>query len=264
MLPARSIPSTLLEKLDKAQLYSSAVTISMGINCPVENLALSDEMVFITRDDIDRTEHNSGDPHKCGLSVLAPSFRDPSLAPSGKGTVTIYAYATFDQDEFWHTEINENGQRVRGEAYNKFKNDFADVLIKRVSEKLGHDLKPLIEYLDIATPITHWRYTGNRNGSLMGARPGKANMQAGIAHIKTPIDNLWLGGHWAELGGGVPVAVKAGMNAAILILKQEKPEAFQLVADYIDHKAALSSVKNSNLIRPYSSGWTREPTPSEK
>lgn len=264
MLPHGSIPADLLEKLDKAQLYSSAVTISMGINCPVEELGLGDDMIFICREDVARTEHNGGDPHKCGISVLAPSFRDRSLAPEGKGTVTIYCYATFHQDDYWHTEVNEKGERIRGEAYKKFKNDFADVLIKRVSDKIGHDLRQHIEYLDIATPITHWRYTGNRNGSLMGARPGKANMQAGIAHIKTPVKNLWLGGHWAELGGGVPIAVKAGMNASLLILKKEKPEAFKLLAAYIDQNIDLKSLVDSGFLTPYSNSWERSSTPSEK
>lgn len=264
MLPPGTIPADLLQKLDSAQLYSSAVTISMGINCTVEELGLSDEMIFISREDVKRTDHNGGDPHKCGISVLAPSYRDSSLATKQKGTVTIYAYATFEQDEFWHTEVNEKGERIRGEAYKKFKNEFADVLIARVSEKIGHDLKSHIEYLDIATPITHWRYTGNRSGSLMGARPGKDNMQAGIAHITTPVKNLWLGGHWAELGGGVPIAVKAGMNASLLILKKEKPKTFKLLAGYIDQKYNLSETVGSDLLKPYDNSWKRGITPAEK
>ena len=133
-----------------------------------------------------------------------------------------------------------------------------------MSEKIGHDLRQHIEYLDIATPITHWRYTGNRNGSLMGARPGKANMQAGIAHITTPVKNLWLGGHWAELGGGVPIAVKAGMNASLLILKQEKPEVFKVLSAYIDQNIGLEALSDSGLLTPYSNSWVRSSTPSEK
>ena len=178
MLPETAIPKIVKEKLHNAQLYSSAVTISLGIDCPVEELGLDDAMLFIVRDDVKRTEHNAGDPHKCGLSILAPSFRDPSLAPAGKGTMTVYCYATFDQDDKWKTDIAENGEPKRSESYKKFKQEFADILIERVEKKLGKDVKSHIEYCDIATPTTHWRYTRNRQGSLMGARPGKANMQA--------------------------------------------------------------------------------------
>lgn len=264
MLPENAVPKEVKQKLRDAQLYSSAVTISLGIDCPVEDLGLDDAMLFIVRDDVKRTEHNAGDPHKAGISVLAPSFRDPSLAPAGKGTMTIYCYATFDQDDKWKTEVDEKGNLKRGEAYKKFKQEFADILIKRVEEKIGHDIRSHIEYCDIATPITHWRYTGNRDGSLMGARPGKANMQAKIAGHKTAVKNLWLGGHWAELGGGVPIAVKSGMNAALLVTKELKPKAYKAMAKYVDKRSTKAEADASGQFTDYDNSWTQELTPAYK
>lgn len=264
MLPETAIPAVIKEKLNKAQLYSSAVTVSLGIDCPVEELGLDDAMLFIVRDDVKRTEHNSGDPHKAGISVLAPSFRDPSLAPVGKGTMTIYCYATFDQNDRWKTEVDANGKIVRGEAYKQFKQEFADILIDRVEKKLGKDIRSHIEYCDIATPITHWRYTGNRNGSLMGARPGKANMQAKIAGHRTPVKNLWLSGHWADLGGGVPIAVKTGMNAALLVMKQLTPKAFKVLAEYVDVKITKAEADKSGVFSDYDNSWVQELTPANK
>ena len=264
MLPQTAVPSEVKEKLNNAELYSSAVTISLGLDCPVEELGLDDAMLFLVRDDVKRTDHNAGDPHKAGISVLAPSYRDPSLAPAGKGTMTIYCYATFDQDDQWKTEVDKNGKLVRGEAYKKFKQEFADVLIDRVEKKLGHDIRSHIEYCDIATPITHWRYTGNREGSLMGARPGKANMQAGIAGHKTPVKNLWLGGHWAELGGGVPIAVKSGMNVSLLVLRELNKKAFKAMAKYIDMKASKQETEKSGGLVEYDNSWKQELTPADK
>jgi phytoene dehydrogenase-like protein len=264
MLPETAIPAVIKEKLNKAQLYSSAVTVSLGINCPVEELGLDDAMLFIVRDDVKRTEHNAGDPHKAGISVLAPSFRDSSLAPAGKGTMTIYCYATFNQNEKWKTEVDANGKLVRGEAYHKFKQEFADILIDRVEKKLGKEIRSHIEYCDIATPITHWRYTGNRDGSLMGARPGKANMQAKIAGHRTPVKNLWLSGHWADLGGGVPIAVKTGMNAALLVMKELSPKAFKVLAEYVDVKITKAEADKSGVFSDYDNSWVQELTPAEK
>ena len=264
MLPTGAISTTIKQKLKDAELYQSAITISLALDCPVQELGLDDAMLFIVRDDVKRTEHNIGDPHKAGISVLAPSFRDPSLAPEGKGTMTIYCYASFGQDQQWMTERNENGKLVRGEAYKKFKQEFADILIERVEKKLNQEIRSHIEYCDIATPITHWRYTGNRDGSLMGARPGKANMQAKIAGHKTPVDNLWLGGHWAELGGGVPIAVKSGMNAALLVLQQVNKQAYKVMADYVDLKISKEEADNTSILRPYDESWVQELTPAHK
>ncbi|TNF23854.1 MAG: NAD(P)/FAD-dependent oxidoreductase, partial [Bacteroidetes bacterium] len=264
MLPETAIPKSIKQNLKNAQLYSSAVTISLALDCPVQELGLDDAMLFIVRDDVSRTDHNSGDPKKAGISVLAPSYRDPSLAPPGKGTMTIYCYAHFGQNEKWMTEVDEYGQLKRGEAYKKFKQEYADVLIERVEKKLGKDIRSHIEYCDIATPITHWRYTGNRDGSLMGARPGKANMQAKIAGHRTPVKNLWLGGHWADLGGGVPIAVKSGMNASLLVLKELKPTAFKVLAKYVDTKITKEDAENSGVLRPYDGSWMQEKTPADK
>ena len=264
MLPEDSIPKEVKQKLHDAQLYSSAVTISLGIDCLVEDLGLDDAMLFIVRDYVERTEHNGGDPHKAGISILAPSFRDSSLAPAGKGTMTIYCYASFDQDDKWKTDVDENGKLVRGEAYKKFKQEFADILIDRVEKKLGKEIRSHIEYCDIATPITHWRYTGNREGSLMGARPGKANMQAKIAGHKTAVKNLWLGGHWAELGGGVPIAVKSGMNASLLVIKEMKPKVYKVLAKYVDLKITKDEADKSGVFVDYDESWVQELTPAHK
>lgn len=264
MLPQDAIPAKIKEKFRDAQLYSSAVTVSIGLDCPVQELGLDDAMLFIVRDDVKRTEHNSGDPHKAGISVLAPSFRDPSLAPEGKGTMTIYCYASFDQDDKWKTEVDEKGNLKRGEAYKKFKQEFADILIDRLEKKLGQEIRSHIEYCDIATPITHWRYTGNREGSLMGARPGKANMQAKIAGHRTPVKNLWLSGHWADLGGGVPIAVKTGMNASLLVLRELKPKAFKVMARYFDSKISKKEADQTGVFVDYDESWIQDPTPAVK
>jgi prolycopene isomerase len=116
----------------------------------------------------------------------------------------------------------------------------------------------------VATPVTHWRYTGNKNGTMMGAKPGKKNMQNKIAHYQTPVKNLLLGGHWAELGGGVPIAVKAGSNAALLILKKENKKAFDLLANYMDHKINLQTFKEGGIFKAYDNSWIPEPTPAQK
>lgn len=78
---------------------------------------------------------------------------------------------------------------------------------------------------------------GNRNGSIMGASPSDQNIRAGLAHYQTPVKNLLLGGMWAEYGGGVPVAVRAGINSALLVLQRERPVEAQALSAMLDGKA---------------------------
>lgn len=264
MLPESAVPQEMKEKLDKAELYSSSVTISIALDCPVEDFGFGEEMIFLCDENLDRKEFSNGDPHTSGISILPPSLRDPSLAPKGKGTLTIYVPGHFEDNDMWKAEVREDGSIKRGEAYKAYKQKFADILIKRVEDVLAPGLSKHIEFYDVATPITHWRYTGNKKGTIMGARPGKENMMAGIAHYRTPVKGLYLSGHWAELGGGVPIAVKGGTNAAVLALKDLKHPAFKVYAKYLDGKLDVKEVEQSGVLKPYDNSWEQKPTPAVK
>jgi len=234
MLPAGCIPAKLRSHLHDADLYYSAFSVFIGLDCPAELLGLGEEMVMITRDGLARSEHCSGDPEKTCLTVLAPSVRDGSLAPAGKGTLSIHCPAFMDRDNQWETGEN----RQRRAAYRSYKADFAALLIDRVSDVLIPDLRQHVEFLSIATPVTYWRYTGNRDGSIMGARPTPMNIKNRLAHYRTPLKNLYLGGHWAEYGGGIPIAVKAATNASLLILREANPEGFRALKTVLDHSSS--------------------------
>lgn len=264
MLPSGIVPEKRLSSLRNAELYASAVTLSIALNCKAEDLGFDEEIFYLADGNSTRTELGSGDPHTSGIHILASSTRDTSLAPEGKGTLTIFIPGFIEQFDFWGTDRDEKGNFVRSERYKQLKQEVADILLDRVEKQLDIDLRSHIVYLDIATPITHFRYTGNRGGTMMGARPGKANMKAGVAHYKTPIDNLFLSGHWAELGGGIPVAVRAALNSTLLVMKDINKPAFTLLARYLDGKIDAKVLETSPLTKPYANDWKLNPTPAQR
>lgn len=264
LLPQHAIPSKLKDKLRNAELYTSSVTLSIALDCPAEQLGFDEEMIHLVDEFQSYEAYLTGNPATAEISILAASVRDKSLCPDHQGTLTIYMPAEMKYEENWQTTLDENGQYVRGEAYKQLKQKIAEVLLERVEQSVAPGLRSHILFYEVATPVTHYRYTGNKNGTMMGARPGKANMQAKIAHYQTPVQNLILGGHWAELGGGVPIAVKAGANAALLILKTEKPSLFKLMAGYMDDKTDLTTVLAHPDINQESKPFQTFPTPAER
>lgn len=264
MLPPDIISPKFRTKLKSAELYSSSVTVAIALDCPTEELGFNEEMVHISSEKVSREEHTGGDPWKSEISILAPSLRDKSLAPEGCGTLTLFMPAYMSFKDNWLTGQDADGNYVRNEEYKKLKHDIAEALIQRVEESLVPGLRQHILFYDVATPVTHWRYTGNKNGTMMGAKPGKENMQGKIAHYQTPVKNLLLSGHWAELGGGVPIAVKAAANAALLIFKREQPQTFKVLANYLDGKTGPDDVLGAGIFKPYDNSWRRKPTPAEK
>lgn len=263
MLPPNLIPEQLIKNLENAELYDSSLTIHVALKCTPETIGFNEEMVFISKQNVTYEDHTGGDPNKTEIIILAPSFRDPSLAPDGKGTLTIFMPALIEQHNYWGATKDNDGNWVRGEAYHKCKNEIAEILINRVANKISPLLKENIEFYEVATPITHERYSGNKNGTMMGARPGKENYQAKIAHYKTPVKNLILGSHWAELGGGVPIATKAGFNAALLIIKEKNKLAFDAYVDYINGHITANEIRDLDLFHKYDEDWERKLTPSE-
>lgn len=264
ILPKGIATPKFLNKLKNAELYASAVTLSIALDCPAEDLGFGEEVIYLTKSGLTREEEGNGDPHTSGIHILAASVRDKSLAPENGGTLTVFIPGFIEQYDYWKTERDANGNFVRGEAYKALKEEVANIILDRMERELDIKLRKHIEYLDIATPITHQRYTGNRGGTMMGARPGKENMQARIAHYQTPISNVYLSGHWAELGGGVPVAVRSAVNSTLLVLKKCNGPAFKLLANYIDGKIDQAAIEESSLTVPYPNNFVQQPTPALK
>ena len=263
MLPADAVPQSLKKKLKKADLYSSSITVSLALDCTAESLGFNEELIHLVDENQLFTDQSGGDPRRSEISIIAPSMRDKSLAPENQGTLTLYMPAFMDYKNEWETQLDVFGKRVRGEAYQQLKKEVAEILIGRVEEKLAPGLRGHILFYEVATPVTHWRYTGNKNGTIMGARPGRANMKNKISHYQTPVKNLILGGHWAELGGGVPIAAKAGANASLLILKKENPGAFRSLSGYMNNTVSLKSLNGNSSFYPYNNSWVRPKTPAE-
>jgi phytoene dehydrogenase-like protein len=264
MLPEAAVPAKMKDRLRAAELYPSSVTVSIALDCPVEQLGFNEEMIHLAGIGTPHEPKQDGNPKTTEICILAPTFRDPSLAPAGQGTLSLHMPALWDYEQQWMTEKDEAGQLTRGEKYKELKTWLADILIDRVEAMVAPGLRSHILFYDVATPVTHWRYSGNRGGTMMGAKPGRANMQNKIAHYQTPVKNLFLGGHWAELGGGVPIAVKAAANASLMIMKQEDPAAFQVFKDYMDSKISLDQLFKTGVLKLYPNNWSPLPTPAEK
>lgn len=232
MLPISAVPKRKRAAVRTADLYYSNFTVFLGLDCDPATLGFGEEMLYLTRENIPRNEQFSGDPEKTTLTILAPSVRDASVAPKGKGILTIHCPAMMNSHSAWHTDEG----RQRGEAYRAFKKQFAEIMIRRVEEHFAPGLRDHIDVMEAATPVTYWRYTGNTDGTIMGSMPTGRNIRARICCCKTPVRNLLVAGHWASPSGGVPVAMQTGANAALLILNDRLPTKGKQLKNLMDNK----------------------------
>ncbi len=255
MLPEKYLPSKFLEKLNSAELYSSAFIIYISLDCPASAFGFNEEMISFTDCDNLFPNRENIKFSTNELAVFSQSERDKTTVPKGCGSLTVIMPAYLKDNNKWQTEVDENGNHNRGIRYNKLKEIYAETLISRIEEKLSVNIRKNIVSYNVATPITLFRYTNNHDGSMMGAKPGKKNMLSGIAHYKTSVKGLYISGHWAELGGGVPIAIKAAFNATLLVLNKKKHKAFKLYIDYLNEKKNKDEILSSDILLFYDNSW---------
>jgi prolycopene isomerase len=133
--------------------------------------------------------------------LLAPTLANPSHAPEGHSTVCLSYKAPY---------------RLQGGWDERTKKDLAQQLISQ-AEEMVPDLRRRIALQVTSTPVTIERMTGNRWGAAYGW--AQIPRQAGIYRLNrvSPIEGLYLAGHWTAPGGGVAAAMASGQITANLI-----------------------------------------------
>jgi len=246
LLPPSAISSITKQKLENSVMYTSSFTISVALDCPAQDIGFAEELISLSKNNIPRHEHENSNPELSKLSIIAPSVRDTSICPSKKGMITIYMAAAIDKYDNWKTKKGEKGEVIRTKEYYNLKEKIAQQLITRIERELSPNLKKHILFYETASPYTYKRYTDNYQGTMMGQRPGKINMQNKVASHFTEIENLLVGGQWAELGGGIPIATRSAMNTMLIILRKKNKPMFKILAKYFDGKLKLETL-NANL-----------------
>lgn len=143
---------------------------------------------------------------KDGFIHLAfPSFYDTSLAPAGKETLFLTVLAPYKSREYWNEE----------------KESFSEEIVKR-AERLVPGLKRDTVVKDISTPHTIERYTLNTRGANYGWE--LTPFQSGKMRLpqETAIGNLFLAGHWTQLGPGLATVAQSGLAAARIVLRENE------------------------------------------
>lgn len=138
--------------------------------------------------------------------VLKHYCFDPTMAPRGKSVLTLWCEADYD---YW---IWLRGDRSR---YKKHKAEAAEIIIDILDERYP-GLRRAVEVVDVATPVTHERYTGNWRGAFAGwaLTTRKMSMMMGIGMSKTlpGLEGFYRIGHWVEPGGNVELSCASGRD----------------------------------------------------
>jgi prolycopene isomerase len=140
-------------------------------------------------------------PQNASYYLLAPSLVNPDHAPKGMSTLCLSFKIPCAYSRTWDDNVRRN---------------LSQLLLEKASGMIPN-LRDRILVMEDSTPVTIERMTNNRSGSAYGW--AQYPRQAGIYRLNraTPLENLYLTGHWTSPGGGISAVVASGEITADLI-----------------------------------------------
>jgi phytoene dehydrogenase-like protein len=130
---------------------------------------------------------------------------DPSMAPPGKGTLKVELATSYS---YWQ------GLHRDRERYNAEKQQLAETVVEQLEPRFP-GLKGQIEVVDVATPMTTERYTGNAQPVQGGLNIHVLDMLTGKSHVRMlpGLAGFYMVGQSAGLPG---LPAVAGMGRGLI------------------------------------------------
>jgi len=209
------LPNRFVRTLQERELSKPTFTVYLGVDLDLTEMGFDGALIHyyptIGRNPWGEKETEGFDIERQRATICMDSINNPMLAPLGKHTVAISAFVPY--------ELFRDGDNINPH-YREIKEEIVQKIIG-IAEQVIPGLSSHIMVQDASTPLTYERMTLNRRGAAMGWYLSAKEFSR-IRTQKTPIANLYQAGHWTFPGGGVPMVIISGVNAAMLVLKSMK------------------------------------------
>lgn len=159
LIPNQMVPKEALKLTNSRVLGAQGFAIYLGLNQTAEDLGLNDYTYIIHHSLNSNKEYQYRSSSKNDSSVaVVINNANPLCSP--KGTCMINFVSTFFGDAFLRNVTEEN--------YFDLKDKIAKEIINNFENTTGIKIKPYIEEIEIATPVTFARYGGHPEGVIYG------------------------------------------------------------------------------------------------
>ena len=140
---------------------------------------------------------------------------DPHAAPPGRSALTVFLESDYS---FWKPLAADRP------AYEAEKRRCAELVIEAVGRHRP-GFAETVEVVDVSTPLTRERYTGNWLGAMQAFRPDagivKALLQGAPRYDEPGLAGFYSAGQWVESWGGITTAAQSGRNAVRALCKKD-------------------------------------------
>lgn len=214
------VPEEYMQRIERETPALSNVVIYLGLtrDLNAEGWAHHEHFIEDTYDlDEDYQAVLDGDFDKAGMVLAHYTPADPTCAPPGCSVLVGVCLAPWDYGNQWGSAGNLH-RYGHSEEYLALKQKAGEALLSRI-ERVIPGIRDSIKHMEVATPLTNYRYSLNPGGSIYGGEQTVENTFVGRLSHKTPISNLLLAGAWVG-GGGMSTALVSGRTAARIAISK--------------------------------------------
>lgn len=195
------LPGRFVKNLGRMKPSFSAFVIYLATSLDLQKLGATHETFLYRSWNHDETYRNILEGRPAGVVVTVPTLIDPSLAPPGEHVVTTTTLIPY----------------AIGASWRQKKARYAELLLNEI-EAVFPSLRDHITFAEGASPRTMERYTLNLTGAIYGWEVSPEQVGRKRLQQQTPIEGLYLAGHWTQPGGGIYGVIVSGLQAAQIVL----------------------------------------------
>ena len=208
MLPPEILPADYLKKIGEYRPSISTFIVWLGLNQEL-NGKFKDYKYPVTSGQGPEADYQfslKGDVEKGTFGITLYDSAFEGYSKPGTSTLKLLFLSGYEP---WR-KFEADYRAGRKEAYNKEKERWTDILIRRAEKEVIPGLSSMIEVKDSATPLTNWYFTRNTEGAIYGFEQAMNNAYMNRIDNRSPIKGLYLASAWGNPGGGYTGVLRSG------------------------------------------------------
>lgn len=224
LLPEQAVPGKVKERVEKYEMAPGIAVLYLGVKRDAlgPDAEVNTNYWIFPNDDIEqdyRALREGRFLEQPSVYVTIATNKDPGqkVAPDGVVNLQIMALAPSDP-KAWGVDDVE-GSYSKHPAYLEKKAELQERLLRRAREVFP-GIEAGVVYAEVATPLTHGRYTGSSNGTPYGIAGTPEQFNTRRPGVETHLPGLLLAGASTRTAHGVVGAMMSGREAAGAALKQ--------------------------------------------
>ena len=213
LIDSSVVDPAYLEQVQSMEISVSLIQAYIGLKGTPKEIGFEDHEYFLnpSYDFEEGFDRMLKDDYSLGSCVMANNTSvNPGDAPDGRSILDIAIFAN-----------GKNWCELPKDEYKKKKAEVTELLIDRFSEIIP-DIRERIEVVEVGTPHTMQRYTGNPDGAVFGYASTPTGHSIFRPRADTPVPGLYLASAWTFPGPGFGGTLAGGATTARIILNKEK------------------------------------------